>query len=143
MGGFATTAMLLNDVCQVRCFHGFIISTGYALRTSCETRKLRHKIVHEGLHLEPWLEKPMLRAVETMTWLFDWFYDGKSVNFTRGGNDGRYALKSTWRGYLLRFETEVRPEGVHVLRDELDSVEGSLNNDLLTEQLVASIGKEA
>ncbi|QDT23279.1 hypothetical protein [Gimesia chilikensis] len=36
------------------------------------TRKLRHKIVHHGHRLDHNFVKPMQRAAETTSWLFDW-----------------------------------------------------------------------
>lgn len=46
---------------------------GIRLRSELDwVRTLRHKVVHEGVRIEVLQRGPMLRAIETMTWLFAW-----------------------------------------------------------------------
>lgn len=47
------------------------------------TRELRHKIVHEGLIMSSYEHGAMLRAAETMTWLFDWLEDNERSSRNR------------------------------------------------------------
>lgn len=74
----------LRDYCMIsgRRIPGPILSpipyiNGLRLQREQErTRKLRHKIVHHGHRLDHTFEKPMLRAAETTSWLFDWLTNG-------------------------------------------------------------------
>jgi len=70
-----------------------------------ETRRLRHKIVHEGERISPFEFGTMLRYAETMTWLFDWLDD----NPRNSANRFRYYdLKTNLKGqYLLAVDYTV------------------------------------
>lgn len=70
-------------------------------------RRLRHKIVHEGTRVDIFARRLMLRAIETMTWLFQWLSsddaigEGDSRNYTFFGmlrGDRSYPVNYTSSG---------------------------------------------
>jgi len=76
-------------------------------------RKLRHKIVHEGLRVDSHSKGPMLRAIETMTWLFSWlsWEEGKLQDRARN-----YVFFEMSRGmHIPRYRIGYRDSGVAVL----------------------------
>lgn len=77
---------------------------GTYLRTELnQTRTLRHKIVHKGHRVDPIDHGPMLRSMETMTWLFDWLEDHPRSSRNRFKF---YELKTYLKGRRSLFETE-------------------------------------
>jgi len=50
------------------------------------TRKLRHRIVHHGHRLDHEFVKPMQRAAETTSWLFDWLLNNGDFESRRNKN---------------------------------------------------------
>ncbi len=86
--------------------------TGTMLRGEMNrTRNLRHKIVHEGLIVHPEARGPMLRSVETMTYLFDWLEEDERSSRNRFKF---YPLKGILRGEIT-FGTESTANGIRVL----------------------------
>lgn len=76
------------------------------------TRRLRHKIVHHGHRLDHTFSKPMLRAAETTSWLFDWLS-------APGDFEERRRKNSTFffgaRTHAVPFECEVRDGRIVVM----------------------------
>jgi hypothetical protein len=104
--------------------------TGVRLRSELvQTRELRHKLVHEGHRMGPFAHGPMLRAVETMTWLFSWL-DDNEVN--RMKRFKRYGTKATLKGRIL-LDVEYTADGVKVVEHgiPLDDAEEFLANNML------------
>jgi hypothetical protein len=77
------------------------------------TRQLRHKIVHEGLRLEPSLRGPVFRSMETMSWLFNWFRTDSPIPVT--GPEKHYTLKLTMLGYGNLFSHDYTKDGVVII----------------------------
>lgn len=78
-------------------------------------RRLRHKIVHEGLRVDSHSRGPMIRAIETMMWLFHWlsWEEGKEEE-----NWKSYVFFETMRGMCIpRYSADYRDSGVAVLPD--------------------------
>ena len=84
---------------------------GIRLRSELDwVRNLRHKVVHEGIRVDIFERGTTLRAIETMSWLFEWL----SWEDEHGPEDSRnYTFFSMLRGqsYLTFDYTE---EGVRV-----------------------------
>ena len=78
-----------------------------------DTRKLRHKIVHEGLRLEQSLKSGLQRPMETMSWLFNWFQGDSPTPVT--SRTKKYSLKSGMLGRVA-FSCEYSEGGVIVNR---------------------------
>jgi hypothetical protein len=75
-------------------------------------RKLRHKIVHEGLRVDFHTRGPMIRAIETMMWLFHWltWEEGKAEEKSKS-----YVFCEMMRGLgIPRYTPEYRESGVVV-----------------------------
>jgi hypothetical protein len=86
--------------------------TGVRLRSELvQTRELRHKIVHEGYRMRPFAHGSMLRAAETMTWLFDWLDDNEVNSMKRFK---RHGIKGMLKGRIL-FDVEYAADGVKVV----------------------------
>lgn len=84
---------------------------GLRLRKEFEmTRDLRHDIVHRGKRLDLSLRRPMRRALETTTWLFDWLSDEEPIGDRQIAN---YTYCEGLRG-VQRMECEIDDRGVHV-----------------------------
>jgi hypothetical protein len=111
---------------------------GVRLREELEqVRSLRHKIVHEGERISYPFHGQMQRAMETMTWLFNWLAESRPPRRRRLEGD---PLKSLMRGQLS-FAYEYTPAGV-VVQQVLDDVETAfIVKDELRRQLVAAIEK--
>ncbi len=95
-----------------------------------QTRELRHKIVHEGHRVSHFAHGPMLRAAETMTWLFDWLDDNEVNSMKRFK---RYDVKGMLKGRIL-FDVEYAADGVKVVeRHDIpaDDAEEFLAHDML------------
>jgi hypothetical protein len=122
---------------------------GVRLRDELQaTRRLRHKIVHEGERISPFAFGVMLKNVETMTWLFNWLED----NQRNSGNRFRhYAFKSALKGgyYLAVDYTEhglrVReaefgpPADPDTTRDGERTAPSPLLDDILWDQYTSSL----
>ena len=86
--------------------------TGVRLRSELiQTRELRHKIVHEGHRMSAFAHSSMLRAAETMTWLFDWIDDNEINGIKRFK---QYSIKGMLKGRIM-FDVEYAIEGVKVI----------------------------
>ena len=103
-----------------------------------QVRALRHKIVHEGERISYPFHGPMQRAMETMTWLFNWLAESPPPRGRRLEGD---PLKTSMRGVLaLAYEYTVRGIVVQEWRD----AEGARSaTDQLRAQLVAAIDKDS
>ncbi len=75
-------------------------------------RRLRHRIVHHGHRLDHAFSKPMLRAAETTSWLFDWLASNDSFEERRSRN---HAMFFGWRTEAVPFDCIVQ-EGRVVVR---------------------------
>jgi len=111
---------------------------GVRLREELEqVRSLRHKIVHEGERISYPFHGQMQRAMETMTWLFNWLAGYPPRRGRRLEGD---PLKSSMRG-ALSLAYEYTPAGVVVKQVLDDAKSAPTMEDELRRQLVASIEK--
>ena len=102
-----------------------------------QVRSLRHKIVHEGERISYPFHGPMQRAMETMTWLFNWLAESPKRKGRRLEGD---PLKSSMRG-VLSLAYEYTPSGV-VVQQVFDDVKSAWTmEDELRRQLVSAIEK--
>jgi hypothetical protein len=105
-------------------------------------RRLRHKIVHEGLRVDSHSRGPMLRAVETMTWLFYWlsWEPGKAQDTSRN-----YVFFEMMRGmHIPRYSVSYRDSGVVVLPDDPSDERVPTVSELSRLQYLATIdGKDS
>jgi hypothetical protein len=69
------------------------------------TRRLRHRIVHHGYRLDHRFTKPMLRAAETTSWLFNWLSEDGTFERRRTKNA---AFFSGLRTDASMFESGIR-----------------------------------
>ncbi len=112
---------------------------GVRLREELEqVRHLRHKIVHEGERISYPFHGQMQRAMETMTWLFNWLAESRPPR--RRGLEGD-PLKSSMRGGALALSYEYTPTGVVVQQWGADTKSAWFAEDELRRQLVAAIEK--
>jgi hypothetical protein len=111
---------------------------GVRLRDELEqVRRLRHKIVHEGERISYPFHGQMQRAMETMTWLFNWLAESSPPRGRRLEGD---PLKTSMRGVLL-LAYEYTSAGV-IVQQALDDAKTALTMEgELRRQLVASIEK--
>ncbi len=111
---------------------------GVRLREELEqVRSLRHKIVHEGERISYPFHGPMQRAMETMTWLFNWLAEYPPRPGRRLEGD---PLKTSMRGELT-LPYEYTPAGV-VVQQVSDAVKSAwTTEDDLRRQLVSAIEK--
>lgn len=108
----------LDDYCRASgravpgpTLHYIPYLNGLRLRKEFDmTRKLRHDIVHRGKRLDITLRRPMRRALETTTWLFDWLSDDEPIGNRQIEN---YIYCEALRGGS-RMTWEVDSNGVHV-----------------------------
>jgi hypothetical protein len=110
---------------------------GLRLKQELESvRTLRHKIVHQGTRIDS--RGQALRAVETMTWLYDWFTEDEEVPMANRRN---YEVYSVMRGFTT-FPWEYTSDGVSVCNNapskmpEGDEVRSA---DEITGQVFASL----
>jgi hypothetical protein len=83
--------------------------TGVYLRNELTmTRRMRHRIVHEGHRLDPQMYGTMLRAVETMTWLYSWMEMNDRNWYFRSR---QHQLKNNLRGRVM-FDVKYTAHGV-------------------------------
>jgi hypothetical protein len=102
-----------------------------------QVRGLRHKIVHEGLRVDIHSRGPMLRAIETMTWLFHWlsWEEGKAQNKSRN-----YTFFEMQRGmHIPGYPFEYRGSGVVVEPYSHDNSEIKTSTELIRLQYLATI----
>jgi hypothetical protein len=113
---------------------------GVRLREELEqVRNLRHKIVHEGERLSYPFHGQMQRAMETMTWLFNWLAESPPPRRRRLEGD---PLKGSMRGGALSLAYEYTPAGVLVQQLQwADAKSAPFVEDELRRQLVAAIEK--
>jgi len=98
-------------------------------------RKLRHKIVHEGLRVDSQSRGPMLRAIETTTWLFHWlsWEKGKAQE-----NSRNYAFFEMMRGMgVPRYSVRYSDSGALVLpredrQEQVKTAEASIGQQYVT-----------
>jgi hypothetical protein len=114
---------------------------GIRLRSELhEVRNLRHRIVHEGLRVDSRSRGPMLRAIETMTWLFDWlsWEEGKAEDRAK-----QYVFFEMVRGkHIPRYSTRYCDSGVVVLPDNHDNQDIKNTGEMFRSQYLASIDGE-
>ena len=112
---------------------------GVRLREELEqVRHLRHKIVHEGERISYPFHGQMQRAMETMTWLFNWLAESPAPPAGRRRLEGD-PLKGSMRGGALELAYEYTPAGVVV---QQWNAKGALFlEDELRRQLVSAIEK--
>jgi hypothetical protein len=113
---------------------------GVRLREELEqVRHLRHKIVHEGERISYPFHGQMQRAMETMTWLFNWLAESRPQRRRRLEGD---PLKSSMRGGALALSYEYTAAGVVVQQLKwADAKSAPFVEDELRRQLVAAIEK--
>lgn len=112
--------------------------TGVRLREELEqVRNLRHKIVHEGERISFPFHGQMQRAMETMTWFFNWLAESPPPRRRRLEGD---PLKGSMRGGALSLAYEYTPAGV-VVQQWADAKSAPFVEDELRRQLVAAIDK--
>jgi len=88
---------------------------GVRLRSELDwVRNLRHKVVHEGIRIDVTQRGATLRAVETMSWLFDWLSWDNSLPFEDNEN---YSFFSMLRGMPF-YPSEYTESGVRVVPHE-------------------------
>lgn len=97
-----------------------------------DTRELRHKIVHEGLRMSPFAHGPMLRAAETMTWLFDWLEDREISSRIRFRH---YNLKNVLKGMMSGLYTLPTPDGIRVIEREYRDRSDDYGENMADDQL--------
>jgi hypothetical protein len=100
-------------------------------------RQLRHRIVHEGLRIESESRGPVIRAIETMTWLFNWlsWEEGKAEERARN-----YVLFEALRGMgVPMYSIEYHASGVAVLPRFQGNEQVGSADELLRMQYSASI----
>ncbi|NQT11476.1 MAG: hypothetical protein HQ582_01925 [Planctomycetes bacterium] len=103
---------------------------------SC-VRRLRHKIVHEGLRVNSHSRGAMVRAIETMTWLFHWlsWEEGKAQEKSRS-----YVFFEMMRGMgIPRYSVTYRDSGVVVLPDGHRDEQATTDDELIRLQYLATI----
>ena len=96
-------------------------------RELISTRQLRHKVVHEGLRLDPSMYSHLQRPMETMTWLFNWLRSpsaGPHSSLIR-----KYSLLVSMRGDAamlsdMRFAHTYTPDGVVLRRSAPGPISG-------------------
>lgn len=111
---------------------------GVRLREELEqVRSLRHKIVHEGERISYPFHGQMQRAMETMTWLFNWLAESPPPRRRRLEGD---PLKGSMRG-VLSLPYEYTPAGVVVQQVLDDTRSAPTMEEELRRQLVAAIEK--
>lgn len=84
-------------------------------------RRIRHEIVHRGLGVSIFDRGPALRAIETMSWLFEWL----EPNDPFGEETEHYAFYSTMRGQFP-LEASFTKDGVRMREPKMD-----LENDVV------------
>jgi hypothetical protein len=96
------------------------------------TRHLRHQIVHAGLRLDGSLRGPLMRAMETTSWLFNWFRKDSPIHLT--GNQKHSALKGSMLGLNDMLDCMCTYEGVVVLQCSFPSdapiIDGTIGGQL-------------
>lgn len=111
---------------------------GIRLKTELSrVRRLRHKIVHEGLRVDSHSRGPMLRAIETMMWLFYWlsWEEGEAQEESRS-----YTFFEMMRGmHVPRYLIGYGDSGVIILADEHDDGQIEIDTDLIRSQYLSSI----
>jgi len=111
---------------------------GIRLKTELEnTRKLRHVIVHEGERLQFTLKGQLQRAMDTMTWLYNWFIEDPEKHLQTGKNTG---LKGALLGQIV-LGHEFTREGV-IVNPYPASLSQGPSTDSLLEQLFEAIDKD-
>jgi hypothetical protein len=112
---------------------------GVRLRSELDwVRKLRHDVVHEGIRVDVFSRGSMLRAIETMTWLFQWLSWGDLYDPKDNRN---YVFYSTIRGQI-RYPFVYTDSGVVVLPDQHDTSATKSAEGLLLEQYLSTLRGE-
>ena len=100
-------------------------------------RRLRHKIVHEGLRVAGGSRGTMLRALETMTWLFRWlsWSEGEAEDHSRN-----YIFFEAMRGLgVPKYPTDYRASGISVQPIPAGEGEAAVSCDVFRSQYFSSI----
>jgi len=112
---------------------------GVRLRQELEaTRKLRHKIVHEGHRLERSLKGGLQRPMETMSWLFNWFRLGSPIPIT--AINKKYTLRRAMVESPDFFPSVYTAEGILIKPFSHDKVVDA--RDALSAQFLEAIDKD-
>jgi hypothetical protein len=101
-------------------------------------RKLRHRIVHEGLRVDSHSRGPMVRAIETMTWLFRWlsWEEGKAEERSK-----TYVFFEMMRGiHVPRYAAAYGDSGTVVLPDAAHDGQVPSADEVMRSQYLAAIG---
>jgi hypothetical protein len=100
-------------VSKYETLNGRILSDGLRKQLT-ETRKLRHRIVHQGCRINLGERGLAQQSVDTGRWIFNWFENDNARQTVR---EKRIAFRSLGRdlGDGI-FRTKITPEGVTVLR---------------------------
>jgi hypothetical protein len=103
------------------------------------TRSLRHKIVHEGYHIDAFSKGEAYRAVDTMTWLHEWLTNRHKYTDQQRDNGNLFSATfgMTFVFNLLPFEYE--PEGVVVKSPMHDSEQTLTTEEALARQFASVI----
>jgi hypothetical protein len=102
-------------------------------------RNLRHKIVHEGIRVDVFARGQMRRAIDTMTWLFDWL----SLD-TDGDSEGRNRNAEIFNAFLEGhppFRFSYTETGV-VIEDEIPPPHSVTSDEIRLAQYSSSITPE-
>ena len=100
-------------------------------------RRLRHKIVHEGLRVDSRSRGMMLRAIETMTWLFYWltWSEGDAED-----HSASYVFFEAMRGLQVpRYLPAYRESSIEVLSDQNVYGKPNASEDILWSQYHSTI----
>jgi len=102
-----------------------------------DVRNLRHKIVHGGQRVDAQSRGPMLRAIETMTWLFHW------LSWEEGNEEDRskyYVFFEVMRGlHIPRYKARYQPSGVVILPNGTDDHNVQWAEAIIWKQYLTSI----
>ena len=99
-------------------------------------RKLRHKVVHEGIRVDIFSQGLMQRAIETMTWLYRWL---SSEDYDKEDNRNFTFFNGLHGRIILPFDyTET---GVFIKKHEYKDAEIKTSDQLIFNQYIATISK--
>jgi hypothetical protein len=112
---------------------------GTRLRSELEwVRNLRHTVVHEGVRVDVFSRGPMLRAIETMTWLFRWL-SGKDDHDPKSNRN--YFYFSSIRGQIT-YPFKYTASGLTVVARERPDGPLKVVDEVLVDQYMSSINEK-
>ena len=101
---------------------------GVRLRDELQAvRNLRHDFVHRGMSINPYDRGPALRAIETMTWLFEWVDPTDQFS---GESTKNYGFFSLMRG-VFHLVSTASADGVSVEAPQISSTKLVFPKDYL------------